>query len=233
MPSRIASSLALALALPLAATLVVAATDASAGPKTTAPKSSPTTTPKLVNTPALVDRLAKIKPTSAATKTKLARAAGIAIDFGDLEAPIKLSVRKPFANSTTALAFVRPDAVLPRDGEGIVLMASGMMVPTGVDFFGMMQGEDLVTHAMPSNALSVQFRAAANKHYIVDCKYSDGGAFTSVVTSGTTTAAGSPDAADGHVIQFVRSSATRRDVVVQFLSNASWVGSSCEITPVG
>jgi len=237
MNSRLVPAIALTLALPLAAaaTLAMSAADVSAAPKPAAKKASPTKKKpaKLAITPALADKLKRIGPTSAMKKTQLLRKAGIAIDPGELKAPTRLSVRQPWIDATTALAFLQPQAVVPRDGEGLVFFPAGMMVPTGIDILGLLQGEDGITGALPTNALAVQFRAAANTHYIVDCKYSDGGDFATAISIGTAMTSGTPDAGDGHVIQFVRAATSRRDIVVHFLSDAPWVGSSCEITPVG
>ena len=229
MNSRLLPAIALTLALPLAAAAPLAV---SAAPKTAAKKASPTKK-KLAITPALVDKLKRIGPTSATKKTQLLKKAGIAIDPGELKAPTRLSVRQPWIDATTALAFLQPQAVVPRDGEGLVFFPAGMMVPTGIDILGLLQGEGGITGALPTNALAVQFRAAADTHYIVDCKYSDGGEFATAISIGTAMTSGTPDAGDGHVIQFVRAATSRRDIVVHFLSDAPWVGSSCEITPVG
>lgn len=213
---------------------------AAAGPKPGAPKTAPpASAPKIQAMTAA--KMALIAPATKEFKAATARAGGFEIDPGDLKTPVRVTVRQPWADAYTSLAFVRPTAVMPRGGDGIASMGPSLppAVPS-IDLLGFMRGE--FTSSTPTDgslsAMGVVFRASAGRKYVVTCTFEGEGAFGASIIE----ASNAPDATsevagartgNGHVGTLVLDAPRMRDLTVQFTSTAAWTSSACEITPVG
>jgi hypothetical protein len=130
------------------------------------------------------------------------------INQGDLGAPVKITPRHLYVNSTT-YAMVRRGTVAPQNG------------PTGVaHIFAKPAGSG--DHPM----LELNFRAAANKAYIVDCAL----ARAAAVRMGI----GGPEirSVENHFVGAVAQASQARDVKLQLVSDGGFEFSECEIVPV-
>jgi hypothetical protein len=232
---------ALVLAL---APFVAAGAAAAAAPKASVPKSAPSTSPKTPKLePVTAAKMALVPPATKEFKAATARAAGIEIDPGDLKAPVRMTVRQPSADAFTALAFVEPEAVSARGGDGIARM--GVSVPLTtipyIDGLAIMRGDfrpSSVTLPAVTSSMGVVFRASADRVYVVTCAIEGDGRFdASILEASNATDAtktlGQAQKENGHVGTVVLAAPRLRDLTVQFTSDAQWSSSACEITPVG
>jgi hypothetical protein len=130
------------------------------------------------------------------------------INLGELGAPVKITPRNLYVNSTT-YAMVWRGTVAPQNG------------PTGVAHI----------FARPAGSgdqpmLEIYFRAAAAKSYIVDCALTRAAA----VRMGF----GGPEirSVENHFIGAVPQTSQARDVKLQLMSDRGFEFSECEIVPV-
>lgn len=138
------------------------------------------------------------------------KALGVAkIDTGELGAPVRITPRDLYVNSTT-YAWVR---------RGTVASSMG---PTGTSrIFARPAGSG------DQPMLEIYFRAAASKQYIVDCAMPTAPAPIKAGFSG-------PEirVADGHWVHAVPGSAQARDVKLQLMSDGPFEWTLCEIVPI-
>lgn len=130
------------------------------------------------------------------------------INLGDLGAPVKITPRNLYVNSTTYAA-VRRGTIAPQMG------------PTGIGhIFSKPAGSG--DHPM----LEIYFRAAASKAYIVDCAL----ARAAAVRMGI----GGPEirSVENHFVGAVAQASQVRDVKLQLVSDGGFEFSECEIVPV-
>jgi hypothetical protein len=130
------------------------------------------------------------------------------INLGDLGAPVKITPRNLYLNSTT-YAMVRRGTVAPQNGStGVVHIFSK---PAGS-----------ADHPM----LEIYFRAAANKAYIVDCALTR----DATIRMGI----GGPEirSVEKHFVGAVPQASQVRDVKLQLVSDGGFETSGCEIVPV-
>ena len=150
-------------------------------------------------------------PLSAAAKQQAYTAALNAtaqINLGDLGAPVKITPRNLYVNSTTYAA-VRRGTVAPQMG------------PTGIGhIFAKPAGSG--DHPM----LEIYFRAAASKAYIVDCALTRDAAVRMGI--------GGPEirSVEKHFVGAVAQASQARDVKLQLVSDGGFEFSECEIVPV-
>jgi len=130
------------------------------------------------------------------------------IDLGDLGAPVKITPRNLYVNSST-YAMVRRGTVAPQNG------------PTGVAHI----------FAKPAGSgdypmLEIYFRAAATKAYIVDCALTRAAAVRMGI--------GGPEirSVENHFVGAVQQTSQARDVKLQLVSDGGFEFSECEIVPV-
>jgi hypothetical protein len=130
------------------------------------------------------------------------------IDLGDLGAPVKITPRNLYLNSTT-YAMVRRGTVAPQNG------------PTGVAHIFAKPAAS-ADHPM----LEIHFRAAAAKAYIIDCALARDAAIRMGI--------GGPEirSVEKHFVGAVPQASQARDVMVQLVSDGGFEFSECEIVPV-
>jgi hypothetical protein len=248
-PATIARIASLVAVASLAGTVASAAPKTAKTSKTTALATKPAVSAKAVlkfhKAPPSVRldhdaQLAKkVKATPRLSKAQKARVfadAGIAIATAELAEPVVLDVRDPYHDPRTHLSFVGSTAIQPGVDGGIALIDTGGLLPTdlGINFNLLGGGSD--DSSRPARAINfalVEFRAAADKHYLVDCIVAGEGQFVAQLVVDGALVPGGFTHGEGHATQLVPISASNRTAQVQVLSGAPWTMRACEITPVG
>jgi hypothetical protein len=210
---------------------VAAAPRVRKGLEATIPRSETAPSVNLRRDRAQIGQLDRIEPLTKPQKVELLAHSGIAVETTGLGAPTVLTVRNPYLNATTHLSFAGAVAVLPGQDGGTATVGPGAIVPVDLSAYYLF-GDAAASKVV--NFAAVEFRAAPNKHYIVDCTVAGGAnGFATQVTIDGKGVDGGFSHSNGHALQLVASAPKSRTVIVQLLAKAEWSTRGCEITPVG
>lgn len=220
---------------------VLGAAPAAAAPKkgkSRAPTSQAVTTPRIEISPAQAKSLSQPKPPTGVKKAAAAKDLGVIVR--DMKKPVKLTVRRPFANKRTYLEFMGAGRSLPQLGKNGTLLV-GL---AGKDDYAPKTGPSRGTRLI-NNYLAVNFRAKAGLDYIVTCAASSAQKkFKAIVEVDGAFSSGhaiEPDAgwltvaipASGSIRDIRISIATKGGLLPDFnaLGSVWWSASRCDITP--
>lgn len=194
----------------------------------------------------------KARPLDKAAKQALLKKRGLNVPTNEIGKPTKVTVRKPWANAATHLAFTGLNMVFPGENNAVIGQVSdatayddaekpdeGAAEPAfslprcwgpacGLAPVGLPPGAP----KRGANYVTLRFKASKNKDYLVDCIASGDANLNAQVIDAKKIASTTTAAADGHFSLRVESG-KRRHVRIDMFSAKPWSLRQCSITPVG
>jgi hypothetical protein len=199
-------------------------------PATTAPidSSAKQISPPPVASTAPIEAVEKIVPLTKSEKSKVAAKAGLVAKT--VEQAITLTIRRPYRDLGTHLSIVGRVQVLPGTLGGTAKISK----TTGVsNIFALPFSDPKDFPPVVYDHATVQFRAAPNRHYVVECSATEMNGYGTIMVDDGKWIEGGFTRVGRQIVQLVPKQAKAREVKIAFfnLSN-EWVLQGCAITPM-